>query len=55
MIENYHLPINVSILDVGVGTSLLIDHLVESGYADITAVDINAQAIEKLKVRLENE
>jgi ubiquinone/menaquinone biosynthesis C-methylase UbiE len=55
MIENCQLPLNAPILDVGVGTSILIDHLVDSGYTDITAVDISAQAIEKLKARLGNE
>ena len=40
------------IIDVGGGDSLLVDHLLSTGYEDITVVDISAKAIEKAKKRL---
>jgi ubiquinone/menaquinone biosynthesis C-methylase UbiE len=43
------------ILDVGVGASMLIDRLIEQGYQNIVAVDISAEALEKLKSRLGEE
>lgn len=43
------------ILDVGAGESTLIDHLIEQGYKNITALDISSIALDKLKVRLGKE
>ena len=41
-----------SIIDVGGGDSLLVDHLLIEGYEDITVLDISQTAIEKAKKRL---
>ena len=45
-------PTTGSIIDVGGGTSTLVDDLIEHGYRDITVLDISAEAIYKLKERL---
>jgi SAM-dependent methyltransferase len=39
-------------LHVGVGASTLIDRLIAEGYTAVTATDISAQALERLKERL---
>lgn len=41
-----------AIIDVGGGSSTLIDDLLENGFADITVLDISAEAIKKSKKRL---
>ena len=43
---------NGRILDVGGGDSLLVDHLLGSGYKDITVLDISERAIERAQKRL---
>ncbi|MEL4455927.1 class I SAM-dependent methyltransferase [Lutimonas vermicola] len=40
------------IIDVGGGDSLLVDHLLNQGYENITVLDISQRALEKAKVRL---
>lgn len=40
------------ILDIGSGSSTLIDHLVESGYSQIIATDISAEGLAITKQRL---
>ena len=42
------------ILDVGAGASTFIDHLINRGFKNIIATDISEQALETLKIRLEN-
>lgn len=41
-----------SIIDVGCGTSKLADVLIDSGYRDITLLDLSASALEIIKKRL---
>mgnify|MGYP001814332951 CR=1 FL=1 len=41
-----------AIIDVGGGASTLVDHLVQSGYRDLTVVDISAQGLEQAQARL---
>ncbi len=41
-----------AIIDVGAGDSLLVDHLLEKGYSDITVLDISSAAIDRAKKRL---
>ena len=41
-----------SIIDIGGGDSLLVDHLLALGYSNITVLDISAMAIERAKKRL---
>ncbi len=40
------------IIDVGAGLSTPIDHLVESGYRDLTAIDLSATALALVRGRI---
>jgi 2-polyprenyl-3-methyl-5-hydroxy-6-metoxy-1,4-benzoquinol methylase len=40
------------IIDVGGGASLLVDHLLEQGYRDITVLDLAAPALDAVRARL---
>lgn len=51
-IEKFNVPKLAKIIDVGGGDSLLVDHLLERGYEDITVLDISAEAIARAKQRL---
>ncbi|MBZ9626475.1 class I SAM-dependent methyltransferase [Psychroflexus sp. CAK1W] len=50
--EEFEVPKTAKIIDIGGGDSLLVDHLLERGYKDITVLDISAEAIERAKERL---
>jgi len=54
LIAELKLDKNSNILNVGVGSSTLIDDLLELGYKTITATDISQVALNKLKTRLKN-
>ena len=41
-----------AIIDVGGGTSRLVDRLVDNGYEDVTVLDVSAAAIAAAKARL---
>jgi cyclopropane fatty-acyl-phospholipid synthase-like methyltransferase len=43
------------IIDVGAGWSTLVDHLVGLGYADLTAIDLSATALQTVRERLGRE
>src|SRR5688572_3480928 len=43
---------DAAIIDVGGGSSTLVDDLLENGFADVSVLDISAAAIEKSKERL---
>ncbi len=43
---------NAAIIDVGGGSSTLVDDLLENGFTDISVLDISAKAIENSKNRL---
>lgn len=45
-------PFNAKIIDIGGGDSLLVDHLLERGYQNITVLDISHTAINKAKLRI---
>ena len=51
-IEELAIPKDAAIIDIGGGDSLLADHLLESGYTDISVLDISAAAIERAQKRL---
>lgn len=51
-IKSFNLPKTAGIIDIGGGDSNLVDHLLESGYQDITVLDISEAAIERAKLRL---
>jgi SAM-dependent methyltransferase len=40
------------IIDVGAGWSTLVDHLVERGYRDLTAIDLSTTALDTVRGRL---
>ena len=50
--KQFNVPINAKIIDIGGGDSLLVDHLLDLGYQDISVLDISESAIERAKVRL---
>ncbi|MGV6852416.1 MAG: class I SAM-dependent methyltransferase [bacterium] len=43
------------IIDVGGGASVLVDHLLKSGYYNLSVLDLSANALEKSKQRLGNQ
>jgi len=51
-IEEFAIPKSEKIIDVGGGDSLLVDHLLDLGYSDITVLDISEAALKKAKQRL---
>lgn len=51
-IEELNIPKSASIIDVGGGESLLVDHLLDLGFEDLTVVDVSKVAIAKAKQRL---
>ena len=52
MIQASSLSKNAKIIDVGGGDSLLVDHLLDLGYKNISVLDISNAAIERAKKRL---
>lgn len=46
------LSTDAAIVDVGGGTSRLVDSLIQAGFRQITVLDISANALEKTKKRL---
>jgi ubiquinone/menaquinone biosynthesis C-methylase UbiE len=44
---------SASIVDVGGGASTLVDCLLQSGYSDVTVLDVSAAALELARARLE--
>lgn len=51
-IEEAGLSKEAKIIDVGGGDSLLVDHLIELGYSDLTVLDVSQKAIERARLRL---
>ena len=45
MDSSLHLPKDAPIIDVGGGESLLVDHLIDMGYSDLTVLDISQAAL----------
>lgn len=44
---------DAAIIDVGAGASTLVDHLVASGYSDITLLDLSEAALDTARARLD--
>lgn len=40
------------VIDVGGGTSALVDHLLRSGHGDVTVLDVSAAALDRVRARL---
>ncbi|GGX18866.1 class I SAM-dependent methyltransferase [Aquimarina muelleri] len=51
-ITSLNLPKTAKIIDIGGGDSLLVDHLLNLGYSNITVLDVSETAIHKAKERL---
>lgn len=51
-IQSFEFNIDARIIDVGGGDSLLVDHLLDLGFTNVSVLDISAQAIERAKKRL---
>lgn len=51
-ITQFEFPKTAKIIDVGGGDSLLVDHLLDLGYNNVTVLDISETAIQKAKNRL---
>lgn len=51
-LKEFNIPVSAKIIDIGGGDSLLVDHLLNLGYKDITVLDISETAIERAKKRL---
>lgn len=51
-IQSLHLPLSASIIDVGGGDSLLVDHLLQLGYYNLTVLDISPTALARAQARL---
>lgn len=52
LLAEYRVPLDARIIDVGGGDSLLVDHLLDRGFSDLTVLDISAKALEKARSRL---
>lgn len=52
LIAQLGLPHDAPILDVGGGDALLVDHLLDRGYTNLTVLDISANAIARAQARL---
>lgn len=52
LIRNSGVPLAASIIDVGGGTSRLVDDLVMHGYRSVTVLDLSRAALVKAKARL---
>lgn len=50
--KQFNVPLNAKIIDIGGGDSLLVDHLLDKGYTDVTILDISEAAINRAKQRL---
>jgi ubiquinone/menaquinone biosynthesis C-methylase UbiE len=54
-IAGFNLPKDASIIDIGGGDSFLTDRLLDSGFTNITVLDISEAAINRAKQRLGNK
>lgn len=52
LLQRINPDLNLPVIDVGGGDSLLVDHLIALGFKDITVLDISGNAITRAKKRL---
>ncbi|MQA95802.1 MAG: methyltransferase domain-containing protein [Streptosporangiales bacterium] len=52
LVDGAGLGLDEPIIDVGAGWSTLVDHLVERGHRDLTAIDLSATALRTVRERL---
>ncbi|WP_430973292.1 class I SAM-dependent methyltransferase [Sunxiuqinia rutila] len=51
--SQFQVPLTAKIIDIGGGDSLLVDHLLDRGYQNLTVLDISEAAINRAKERLQ--
>ncbi len=51
-LQEFHIPLDAKIIDIGGGDSLLVDNLLALGYHNITVLDISVSALNRAKLRL---
>lgn len=51
-LKQFNIATTAKIIDIGGGDSLLVDHLLDLGYSNITVLDISEKALERAKHRL---
>lgn len=52
LIDEFHLPKDASIIDIGGGDSFLAEDLLKKGYTNLSVLDISGKSLERAKVRL---
>lgn len=52
LLSQLSIPKGAAIIDMGGGDSLLVDHLLDLGYTNLSVLDISAKALEKAQKRL---
>lgn len=52
LFTEYRVPQSARIIDVGGGDSLLVDHLLDRGFTDVTVLDISGTSLVKARQRL---
>lgn len=52
MIDEAGMDAGAAVIDVGAGASTLVDHLLDSGFRDISVLDVSSQALAAAKTRL---
>lgn len=45
-------PHGCSIIDVGAGASVLVDHLIKAGHTDVTVLDVSSEGLDETRARL---
>lgn len=55
LLNEIHAKPSHSVIDVGCGASLLVDHLLKLGYKDITLIDLSDSALALIKTRLSDK
>ena len=53
LLKQLSLPKDAAIIDIGGGDSLLVDHLLDLGYRNVSVLDISTKALEKAQARLQ--
>ena len=52
LVHQAGVPTDAAVIDVGAGSSTLVDHLLALGYCDLTAIDLSASALDATRRRL---
>lgn len=52
LIDEFHLPKDASIIDIGGGDSFLSEDLLKNGFLNLTVLDISGTSLERAKARL---